>query len=249
MLLWCMVLGAGCGLLVSCGADRALKKGDKYFALGEYFDAATQYKRAYQMTPPKEREKRGQISRKLATSHDRINSSQKAIAAYRNVIRYKQDDLQTHLDLARQLLTNGNYKEAAAEYQIVLDSMPDNLLAKSGLKSAQTAADTKKRGSRYTVKKMDVFNSRRAEYSPMLLGDEYEYLYFTSTRNEAEGDELSGITGAKPADIFFSKKDDKGKWTKPEPVSGGLNSAFEEGACSFSADQRVMYLTQCAVDP
>ena len=249
VLLWCMVLGAGCGLLVSCGADRALKKGDKYFALGEYFDAATQYKRAYQMTPPKEREKRGQISRKLATSHDRINSSQKAIAAYRNVIRYKQDDLQTHLDLARQLLTNGNYKEAAAEYQIVLDSMPDNQMAKSGLKSAQTAADTKKRGSRYTVKKMDVFNSRRAEYSPMLLGDEYEYLYFTSTRNEAEGDELSGITGAKPADIFFSKKDDKGKWTKPEPVSGGLNSAFEEGACSFSADQRVMYLTQCAVDP
>ncbi|MEE3386441.1 MAG: tetratricopeptide repeat protein, partial [Prevotella sp.] len=179
-------------MLASCGADRALKKGDKYFALGEYYDAATQYKRAYQMTPPKEREKRGQISRKLATSNDRINSSQKAIAAYRNVIRYKQDDLLTHLNLAQQLLTNGNYKEAAQEYQIVLDSMPDNQLARSGLKSAQTAADTKKRGSRYTVKKMDVFNSRRAEYSPMLLGDDNEYLYFTSTRNEAEGDELSG---------------------------------------------------------
>ena len=248
-LMWCAVLVFGCLFFASCGADRALKKGDKYFALGEYFDAATQYKKAYQMTPAKEREKRGQISRKLAESHNRISSSQKAIAAYRNVIRYKQDDIQTHLDLARHLLTNGNYKEAAAEYQIVLDSMPDNALARNGLKSAQTATDTKKRGSRYTVKKMDVFNSRRADYSPMLLGDEYDYLYFTSTRNEAEGDELSGITGAKPADIFFSKKDDKGKWTKPEPVSGGLNSAFEEGACCFSVDQRVMYLTQCTVDP
>ena len=248
-LVWCAVLVVGSLLFASCGADRALKKGDKYFALGEYFDAATQYKKAYQMTPAKEREKRGQISRKLAESHNRISSSQKAIAAYRNVIRYKQDDIQTHLDLARHLLTNGNYKEAAAEYQIVLDSMPDNALARNGLKSAQTATDTKKRGSRYTVKKMDVFNSRRADYSPMLLGDEYDYLYFTSTRNEAEGDELSGITGAKPADIFFSKKDDKGKWTKPEPVSGGLNSTFEEGACCFSVDQRVMYLTQCTVDP
>ena len=248
MLCWCWVVGI-CWLLSSCGAERAIKKGDKYFAIGEYYDAATQYKKAYQMTPAKEREKRGQISKKLAESHNRINSSQKAIAAYRNVIRYKQDDVQTHLDLARHLLTNGNYKEAAAEYQVVLDSMPDNVLAKNGLRSAQTSADVKKRGSRYTVKKMDVFNSRRSEYSPMLLGDEYEYLYFTSTRNEAEGDELSGITGAKPADIFFSKKDDKGKWSKPESVSGGLNSSYEEGACSFSVDQRVMYLTQCAVDP
>ena len=249
LLCWCWMLGVSCWLLSSCGAERAIKKGDKYYAIGEYFDAATQYKRAYQATPPKEREKRGQISRKLAECNDRINSSQKAIAAYRNVIRYKQDDVMTHLNLAHQLLTNGNYKEAAAEYQIVLDSMPNNTLAKNGLKSAQIAADTKKRGSRYTVKKMDVFNSRRAEYSPMILGDDYEYLYFTSTRNEAEGDELSGITGVKPADIFFSKRDDKGKWSKPESVSGGLNSSYEEGACCFSVDERVMYLTQCAVDP
>ena len=234
---------------VSCGVERAMKKGDKYFAVGEYFDAATQYKKAYQMTPPKEREARGMRAKRLAECYDRINSIQKAIAAYRNVIRYKQDELQTHIDLGRQLLANGNYKEAAEELRMVLDSVPDNTLVRSRLKSATTAADEKKRGSRYTVKKMEVFNSRRAEYSPMLFGDQYEYLYFTSTRNEAEGNELSGITGTKPADIFMSKKDDKGKWSKPESVAGGLNSEFDEGACCFSVDQRMMYLTQCAVDP
>ncbi|MDD7317539.1 MAG: OmpA family protein [Prevotella sp.] len=238
-----------CLTTVSCGVERAVKKGDKYFEIGEYFDAATQYKKAYQMTPPKEREARGMRAKRLAECYDRINSTQKAIAAYRNVIRYKQDDLQTHIDLGRQLLANGSYKEAAEELRMVLDSMPDNALVRNRLKSATTAAEEKKRGSRYTVKKMDVFNSRRAEYSPMLFGDQYEYLYFTSTRNEAEGDELSGITGTKPADIFMSKKDDKGKWSKPESVGGGLNSEFDEGACSFSVDQRVMYLTQCTVDP
>ena len=75
------------------------------------------------------------------------------------------------------------------------------------------------------------------------------HLYFSSTRNEAEGDELSGITGTKNADIFVSVKDDKGKWSKPEPVSGGLNTAYDEGACCISPDGREMYLTQCVTDP
>ena len=83
----------------------------------------------------------------------------------------------------------------------------------------------------------------------MLQGDESDKLYFTSTRNDAQGDELSGITGTKAADIFFSEKDDKGKWSRPEPVNGGLNTDYEEGACSFSPDGREMYLTQCVTDP
>lgn len=127
--------------------------------------------------------------------------------------------------------------------------MPDNVLARKGLESSKDAPTIKEQGSRYTVKKMDIFNSRRAEYSPMLFGDEFDQLYFTSTRNEAQGDELSGITGTKPADVFFSEKDDKGKWSKPEPVNGGLNTAYDEGVCCFSPDGREMYLTQCATDP
>ncbi len=243
-----MMLVAMVTLISSCSADRNLKRGEKYLALGEYYDAGNEFKRAYSKTPPKERARRGQISRKMAYCYERINATQKAIAAYRNVIRYKQDDGETHLSIARQLLKNGSYKEAAQEFRQALDSMPDNRLAREGLTAALHAPEWKKEGSRYTVKKMELFNSRRAEYSPMLFGDQYEQLYFTSTRNEAQGDELSGITGTKPADIFMSQKDDKGKWSRPEAVSSGLNSEFDEGACCFSVDGREMYLTQCVTD-
>lgn len=236
-------------LLTACGVEQNLKKGEKYLALGEYFDAAEQFRQAYSKTPPKEREKRGQRAAKLAYCYDRINSTQKAIAAYRNVVRYKQDSLETHVALGRQLLKNGSYKEAMKEFQTVLDSLPDHVLARNGLLSARQAPLLKESGSRYMVKKMDVFNSRRTDYSPMLFGDQHEQLYFTSTRNDAQGDELSGITGDKAGDIFVSVKDDKGKWSKPQPVTSGLNSAFDEGACCFSTDQREMYLTQCKTDP
>lgn len=236
-------------LLASCGAEKNMKKAEKFMAIGEYYDAASQYKQAYSKTPPKERDRRGLIAGKMAVCYRKINSTPKAVAAYRNMVRYNKATVDDRLELGRQLLKNGDYKQAAEQFRVVLDSMPDNVLARNGLLSAQQAPAWKKQGSRYTVKRMDVFNSRRAEYSPMLSGDQFDQLYFTSTRNDATGDELSGITGTKNGDIFVSQKDDKGKWSKPEVVNGGLNTEADEGASCLSPDQREMYLTQCATDP
>ena len=255
LLIICLVL------LASCGADKNLKKGEKFLALGEYFDAADQFKQAYTKTPSKERADRGKIALKMAHCYDKINATPKAIAAYRNAIRYNQASTSDRLAYARMLLKNGEYKQAEKEFQAVLDSLQnpkENLnqdkeqmitLAQNGLKSAQLAPAWKKEGSRYKVKKMDVFNSRRDDYSPMLFGDEYNQLYFSSTRNEAQGDELSGITGTKSGDIFLSEKDDKGKWSKPEAIGTGLNTDYDEGACCFTPDGSTMYLTQCVTDP
>lgn len=238
-----------CLLLISCGIDKNLKKGEKFLSLGEYYDAADQFKQAYTKTPPKERENRGKLALKMARCYNKINSTPKAVNAYRNAIRYNQASLDDRLAYARLLLKNGEYKQAEKEFKILVDSMPDNILAQNGLKSAQMAPGWKKAGSRYQVKKMDVFTSRRADYSPMLLGDEYEQIYFTSTRNDAQGDELSGITGTKAGDIFYSEKDDKGKWSRPEAIATGLNTDYDEGACCFTPDGKEMYLTQCVTDP
>lgn len=235
--------------LFSCGADRNIKKGDKYLSLGEYYNAAEQYKQAYRRIPPKERELRGKVSKKIAQVNDRINASGKAIAAYRNVIRYHQDNVETHVRLADNLMKQGQYREAEKEYRLALDSASGNMDAKLGLEAAIEAPELKQTGSRYKVKKMDIFNSRRSDYSPMLFGDEYDQLYFTSTRNEAQGDELSGITGQKPGDIFYSEKDDKGNWSRPQTIESGLNTENDEGTPAFSPDGREMYITRCTTDP
>ena len=233
----------------SCGADAYIKKGEKNLALGEYFDAANNFKQAYTRTPAKDKAARGHISTKLAFCYDKMNASQKAVGAYQNVLRFGLADANTHLLLGRQLLKTGAYKAAETQFKIALDSLPGNKLASEGLLSAQQAAQAKSDGSHYIVKRMDAFNSHRADYSPMYFGDDHNKLYFSSTRNEAKGDALSGITGAKPADIFVTERDDKGKWSKPEPVQGGLNTEYDEGACTFSPDQRTMYFTQCTTDP
>ena len=245
-------------VLVGCGAEQAMKKGDKFYALGEYFDASTQYRKAYSQTPSKERTLRGQRALKLAECYRRINYTQKAIAAYNNAVRYKQTDSLTDLHLAQQLMKNANYKEAAKYFQAAIDSFsiknaqvssPHAQLAKTGLASARKAQQWKDEGSAYTVKRENFFNSRRSDYSPMLGGEDNDILYFTSTRNQAKGDEFSGITGIKNADIFYSQKDDKGKWQRPEVIDTELNSNDDEGACCFTPDGRTMYLTVCKTDP
>ncbi|MCQ2254623.1 MAG: OmpA family protein [Bacteroidaceae bacterium] len=203
-------------LLVSCGVENTVKKGDKFVALGEYYEASLQYKKAYQKTPTKDKTDRAVRALKLADCYARINYTQKAVAAYKNAIRYGIDSLPVHEALA--------YQE----------------------KMAKTKKDPL---SHYKVKRMEIFNSRRADYSPALFGDQYDRLYFTSTRNDAQGDELSGITGMKNGDIFFSEKDDKGKWGRPQTIESGLNSEADEGACSFTPDGATMYLTQCSTDP
>ena len=242
------------GLFISCGADQAMKKGDRLYAIGEYHDAAVQYRKAYGQTPSKERELKGARAKKMADCYRRINFTNKAITAYNNVVRYKQADSLTHFYLGQLYMRNGNYKEAARQFKIAIDSLqfrnsPLLTLAQSRLKAAESAPIWKKEGSDYIVKREALFNSRRAEYSPMLAGDDHDHLYFTSTRNQAQGDDYSGITGTKAADIFFSQKDDKGKWMKPQAIDSELNSDFDEGACCFSPDGQTMFLTLCKTDP
>ena len=223
-------LTLGCG-----GPDKALKKAEQFNAIGEYYDAAAQYKKAYSQTPPKERDKRGELAKKMAECYRRISNTSKAIAAYNNVIRYHREDSLTHLRLALQQMKTGSYKEAAKNFQAAIDSLSKERnyskdsgisgsptqstdrknpkiqksldkeqsteeqnprflnsldkkqllsLARNGLKGAQQAPQWKKEGSFYTVKRMELFNSRRADYSPMLAGLEGDQLYLTSTRNE-----------------------------------------------------------------
>ena len=237
-----------CMLLMACGADRALKQGNQLYATGDYFDAAAQYRKAYSQTSPKERTQRGQIALRQAECYRRINYTARAITAYRNALRYKQGDSATRMALGQQLLKVGQYKEAAKVMAEMLDSCPQNSMAQTLLASARKAPQWKKEGSRYKVKREDVFNSRRSDYSPVLAGAEHDRLYLTSTRNEATGDDISGITGTKNADIFMAQKDEQGRWQRPQVIDTELNSNADEGACCLSPDGRTMYLTSCQSD-
>ena len=236
-------------LLVSaCTAETHVKKGDQFFAIGEYYYAAGEYKKAYARTQAKDKEKRGQRAWKMSECYRRINYTAKAIGGYQNAIRYEYPDSMAYFYLGQLHQKNGDYKSAIKAYNAFLEIVPDDTLAINGLKGCELAPKWKDQFSLYSIKKEPILTSRRSDFCPALLGDDSDMLYFTSTRNDATGNEANGITGTKSADIFFARKNDKGKWETPELPEGELNSEFEEGACCFSPDGKTMYLTRCSFD-
>lgn len=234
--------------LVGCGADKALRKAEQSEALGEYFEAAKYYKKAYSKTPIKQRSKRGERAFKMGECYRQINFAAKASGAYKNAVRYRYADSIAFLHLADMQRMSGDYKGAAKNYETYLSYRPDDLKAKDGLKSCEVAPVWKKNPNRYIVKKFPLFTSRRADYSPVYAGEDFDQLYFTSTREDAKGEDLSGITGMKAPDIFVSRKNEEGKWQRPEVIESDVNSEFEDGACAFTPDGKTMYFTRCQMD-
>lgn len=235
--------------LSGCGAENNVKKGDKYYAIGEYFDAAAEYRKAYMRTKPKEREKRGERAYKAADCFRRINYTARAMGSYQNAARYHYKDSIVYFYLAEMQRKNGDYKKAIQNYELYLQYKPDDILARNGLQGCQLAPIWKNKPTLYSIKKEPLFNSRRSDMCPVLAGDDSEQLYLTSTRPQATGNEISGITGIKSGDIFMAKKDEEGKWLQPELIESEVNSEFDEGACAFSPDGKTMYFTRCTYDP
>lgn len=237
-------------LLCGCANEQiAFKKGEQAYAIGEYYTAAYYFKQSYSRCKPKDKPKRAVRAYMMGDCYRRINYVQKAVAAYQNAVRFNYPDSMVLFYLAQQQLKLGNYKAAAENFSQFLILNPNDELAGNGLRSCQLAQEWKENPSLYQIKRESVFNSRRSDFSPMLVGDESEQLVLTSTRSDATGEDYSGITGVKFADLFLARKDESGKWKGPEVVESQVNTEYDEGACCFSPDGRTMYFTRCSNDP
>lgn len=222
-----------------------LSEADAQFQRGEYYDASMTYKKVYnKLRKKEERPQRGEVAFKMGRCYRLLNMSARASAAFQNALRYEYPDSTTHFMLAQALHADGKYAAALRSYDKYLEFCPDDSLAINCAEGCRTAQEIRARGSRYVVKQAKLFNSRRADFCPMYLGADCDQIYYTSTTEKATGDKKSEITGMKNADVFFSKKNEKGEWERPEPVEGELNTEFDEGIVAFSPDAQTMYLTK-----
>ena len=227
----------------------AFKKAEQSYAIGEYYAASINYKKSYSRCTPKEKDKRAVRAFMMGECYRHIGYTQKAMAAYTNAIRYNIPDSMAYLHLGRQQLKAGQYRQAAQNFNQYLEFDPSNELARSGLLSCELGPQWKAKPNQYKIKKEAVFNSRRSDYSPMLVGDDADQLVLSSTRKEAAGDDISGITGLKFGDLFFSRKNEQGKWQPVDVIEGEVNTEYDEGASCLSPDGKTMYFTRCSSDP
>ena len=231
-------------LLSGCRSAK-LSDADEQYARGEYHAAMLTYKKIYnKLTRREERQQRGVVAFRLGECYRHLNMAANASGAYRNALRYKYPDSMALLYLAQSQHMEGKYKEAIKSYEQFLEKAPKNVLARDGLRGSQNAARIKANPTRYKVAAAKLFNSRRADFCPMFFDAAHDVLYFTSSTEKSKGTAKSEVTGTKNSDIYFSKKNEKGVWQRPEAVDGELNTDFDEGITSFSPDGTTMYLAK-----
>ena len=171
-----------------------------------------------------------------------------------NALRYDYPDSIVSLRLGQMYQKSGKYMDAIRHYNDFLLLNPESQLALNGIKGSELAPQWKQNPNRYIVKRMEKFNSRRGEFCPMLYGEKYDQLYFTSSRtpkgaNKDKDETISAITGQRNNDFFLVKQDEQGNWLAPVELEDEVNTEFDEGTPSFSKDGNTMYYTYCAQDP
>jgi peptidoglycan-associated lipoprotein len=218
--------------------------------IGEYYEAAEMYRKLYSKSKATERDKRAYISYRMGLCYQKINNVQRATGAYINALRYNYPDSLLNLRMAQVCHQGGRYGEAVGYYNKFLEQNPESIEALNGIEGCRLAGEMKERPTLYEVKRMDVFNSRHGEFSPMLAGEAYDKLYFASSRvKKVSKDSISHITGQPTNNFYLAEKDEKGVWKKPVELEDELNTVYDEGTPSISADGNTMYYTCCESDP
>ncbi len=86
-----------------------------------------------------------------------------------------------------------------------------------------------------TRKLSDTVNAFTQQYFPVLTADEQQLIF---TRR-------LGVTDEFDEDMVISTKDKDGHWTTPQSISTSINTRYNEGTCTISADGRQLIFTSC----
>lgn len=112
----------------------------------------------------------GYIAYRMAECNRLINNTAKATSAYMNAIRYDYPDSTVYSPHGTNVTEDRTLSGSVQNYDIYMENDPSNLLAINGIQGCRLAPGWKKNPTRYEVRRMDKFNSRRGEFSRILAG-------------------------------------------------------------------------------
>ena len=226
--------------------SRKMRKAEEAFSLEKYTDAIELYKKAYKKT--KNRSLKAEIIFKQGECYRMSSRIKQAQIYYKRAIKSKYPDVIVYLRYADVLRMLGDLDEAVVQYKKYIQLNPNDVRGEMGLKSCNFALKWKDIPTRYNVSLMPVVNSRFSDFSPAFGNSDYSELYFTSTNKGGISDKIDSRTGEYFSDVWFTKMNKKGMWSRPIVLSEPLNSTGNDGSVYVNKRGTVIYLTQCRVE-
>ena len=246
----------------SCSVSARVKRADKKYTIGEYYQAADMYKQVYRRIKSKNKALRAHVAFQQGECYRTLNNS-RAVSSYKNAIRYQYPDSIVYLHYAQVLHYQGKYKDAIKQYDIYLEAHPKDYVASAGKYACMQIENWKKQPTRYKIALAKDFNAKRSSnFSPAFIGEDGDAIIFTSNRQEQKSSNKikvrpSSVTGMPSFNLYSARKNAAGKWEEVELCEGLYEETESEdgegtqkqtttaelGAACLTSDGKTMYLT------
>jgi len=232
-------------LLIPLALNAQKQKSERAYAAfqaGTYYEAIDLFKDVYSKT--RDKQVKAEMVFMVSECYRLVNDPKNAELWYKKAVKSAFPKPEAQYWLAESMKKLGRYPQAIEEFRKYRQLVPGDPRTEQEIRACELAMEWLSSPEAYKVEELKEVNSKDSDFSPSFARDDYGLVWFTSSRDDAEGNKEHGATGQNFTDIFETRLDKKGKWSTPVPVSY-LNSEFEEGAPSFTADFTEVFFTRC----
>ena len=232
-------------LLIPLALNAQKQKSERAYAAfqaGTYYEAIDLFKDVYSKT--RDKQIKAEMVFMVSECYRLVNDPKNAELWYKKAVKSAFPRPEAQYWLAESMKKMGRYPQAIEEFRRYRQLVPGDPRTEQEIRACELAMEWLSSPEAYKVEELREVNSKDSDFSPSFARDDYGLVWFTSSRDDAEGNKEHGATGQNFTDIFETRLDKKGKWSTPVPVSY-LNSEFEDGAPSFTADYTEVFFTRC----
>jgi len=224
-------------------AQQFTKEADNAFENEAYFEAIDLYKKAY--SKESDPEEKGRMLFQIAESYRMILDYEQQVIWYDKALKAQYDDPEAFYYLAQAYHRQGDFTQAIEYYEKYKDGGTDTYKAEIGIEECELAREFRDNPTRYLVQNEILLNSAEYDFSPGWASDDFSTIFFSSSRQGAQGLEIDLRTGESFQDIFYTTRDKKGKWSEPERLTYRVNTIHNEATPRLTDGFDMMLFTRC----
>jgi outer membrane protein OmpA-like peptidoglycan-associated protein/tetratricopeptide (TPR) repeat protein len=214
------------------------KKGLKLYDQADYFKAIPKLKAAAN----ENNEHKQDATIKLADCYMYLKDYKNAVLFYKKAIDAGKVDPLTHYNYGTVLKSNNDYTDALTEFNLYLQSNPNDSRTKNAVKSCNEIKAWQSLPKEYEATNLTEINTEKSEFSPVVYDG--KLVFVSEQKPDIVNYEQYDFNGQPYLNIFVTDIKNEVPTADKKPFSKKVNSSYHDGPVCFNKEQNVLYFTR-----